>query len=289
MSFLKPLPQYRCHKVVSALQVKMIVPNPRGFELHFTDESFAPRQVDTLFMRKHEVMPGCYMVMYDDGYTSISPQKAFEEGYTLLTGAPEFSNPPELSIVWHDSPEAIHRAFLEPVAAGEGMTYEQFVAESYMCGQDADGNECEIESGAELEGMRLQGCWGFLDENTNTVHAWADPGVDRALLLHMLAHEVGHATGTAHPDELQEEFRAEQFGAVAAMAFRFMDQFELMQLAVNELPAHYHSFSATAYSGVGADRVCQGRNCQSVNGTPHSPECIEDHERAYTGEDGPHD
>jgi len=29
-------------------------------------------------------MPGDYYVVYEDGYKSISPAKAFEEGYTLI-------------------------------------------------------------------------------------------------------------------------------------------------------------------------------------------------------------
>lgn len=221
MSFMKQLPRYRCHKVVSALQIERILPNPRGCELHFTDKSFCPHQVDFVWMRKHDPVPGGYLVAYDDGYLSFSPREAFEAGYTLLTDAPEFPSPPELSIVWHADPESILRAHWKPIAAAEGIDCEELCAGQFG-GQTVEGEVVEFSLDDMIAGLREQGCWGFIDHNTNTIHAWAAPDCDRALLLHMLAHEVGHATGAHHRDELQEEMRAEQFGAVAAMAYRFM-------------------------------------------------------------------
>lgn len=44
-NFLKLLPQYDCHKRVGALKIALVLPNPRGIELHFTDESVVPFQM----------------------------------------------------------------------------------------------------------------------------------------------------------------------------------------------------------------------------------------------------
>ena len=40
--------------------------------------------VDGAFMEKHRPQIGGYLVIYADGYKSFSPEKAFEEGYTLI-------------------------------------------------------------------------------------------------------------------------------------------------------------------------------------------------------------
>lgn len=87
--FLKPLPRYRCHKEVSALKIKAVIPNPRGYELHFENALFVPMQVSTEWMMKHlpsdhgySHLCGGYAVWYEDGYMSWSPAAAFEGGYT---------------------------------------------------------------------------------------------------------------------------------------------------------------------------------------------------------------
>lgn len=82
--FLRSLPRYRCHKEVSALKVAAVIPNPRGAELHFSDRRYAPHQVPNAWCARHEPREGSYLVIYDDGYQSISPPEAFEAGYTLI-------------------------------------------------------------------------------------------------------------------------------------------------------------------------------------------------------------
>lgn len=93
--FLISLPRYQSHKQVSALKIRAVVPNPRGFELHFCDERFAPHEVPPFWVGKHstdvlgepEALVGGYFVVYDDGYQSWSPAAVFEEGYTLIRTA----------------------------------------------------------------------------------------------------------------------------------------------------------------------------------------------------------
>lgn len=131
-------------------------------------------------------------------------------------------NPPELMIRWYSSPEEVHRLMWEPSAIEVGLTYEQMLEEGEVCGEDEHGNEVVIPAGAEFAGMRKQGCWAFVDTLNDCIHAWADPKANPAMVLHMLAHEIGHATGTPCADPFEEEMRAEQFGRVAKLAYKFL-------------------------------------------------------------------
>lgn len=86
------LPQYQCHKKVWALKIKDVVnlagdaPEANGTELHFENERYSPIVVDAAFVAKHNPAAGMYLVVYEDGYRSVSPAKAFEDGYTLIGG-----------------------------------------------------------------------------------------------------------------------------------------------------------------------------------------------------------
>ena len=92
MNTSAPLPQYECHKKVWALKIKEIVRDGEG-ENRETDgsamitpeeEGFVSFKVDHNFMFKHKPEVGGYYVIYEDGYKSFSPAKAFEDGYTLI-------------------------------------------------------------------------------------------------------------------------------------------------------------------------------------------------------------
>lgn len=48
------------------------------------DAGYAPFAVSEEYIDKHNPQPGGYFVVYDDGYQSFSPAKAFEEGYTPI-------------------------------------------------------------------------------------------------------------------------------------------------------------------------------------------------------------
>lgn len=96
------LPRYKCHKEVSALKIHLIQQTPAdvlsvppGGTWRLTPENteYAPFDVPHSFYEKHRPTEGGYYVVYDDGYKSFSPAKAFEEGYTLVPGAPAESVP----------------------------------------------------------------------------------------------------------------------------------------------------------------------------------------------------
>ena len=148
--------------------------------------------------------------------------ESFQKGWQASREVVVNPYPPTMSITWYDTPEQVHRAMWEEGAIANGMTYEQMMSESTCVGEDFAGNEHEVTHEQEMAGIRTQGCWAFVDTRVNMIHAWADPEADRELVLHMLAHEIGHVTGAEHPDPSQEEMRAEQFGRVAKMAASLM-------------------------------------------------------------------
>ena len=86
--------KYKCHKEVWALKIEQIVLDSAKAkeENRETDGSamitpvggYAPFKVDHDFLRKHAPQVGGYHVVYEDGYESFSPAKAFEEGYELI-------------------------------------------------------------------------------------------------------------------------------------------------------------------------------------------------------------
>lgn len=84
MTVTKEMPRYRSHKLVRALKIKKILhhDNNPGATIHPADEGYASFQVDAEYLNKHKPHEGGYYVVYEDGYRSFSPAKAFEDGYT---------------------------------------------------------------------------------------------------------------------------------------------------------------------------------------------------------------
>jgi len=85
------MPRYKCHKEVHACMIKDIVENPNGsIDLFFynfgPDKTFSPVNIsapESSRFANHEDDLG-YFIVYEDGYVSWSPTKAFEEGYSLI-------------------------------------------------------------------------------------------------------------------------------------------------------------------------------------------------------------
>lgn len=83
-------PKYESHKVVQAAKIVGVLANDDGGGVYGIlvradsaerNEEFWP----STGQMAQEAEAGAYAVLYSDGYKSISPAKAFEEGYTLLT------------------------------------------------------------------------------------------------------------------------------------------------------------------------------------------------------------
>lgn len=82
---------YQCHKQVLAAKIVNIAtmrhddgPATVRTTLHLEGGSFV--QVSPEWVAKHVPSCGGYFVQYDDGYESFSPAKAFESGYTDVSG-----------------------------------------------------------------------------------------------------------------------------------------------------------------------------------------------------------
>lgn len=86
MNAAAEMPRYRSHKTVHALKIAAIGGKPpHVMTLSFAEPGYAQIAVDPKMFARYTPAPGDYYVVYDDGYVSISPAKAFEEGYTLIT------------------------------------------------------------------------------------------------------------------------------------------------------------------------------------------------------------
>lgn len=81
-------PQYKCHKIVQGFKIgKIMSTNPAGAPvitklISEDGEYFATVNQD--WVHKHSPISGGYFVLYEDGYTSFRPCKAFEKGYTKI-------------------------------------------------------------------------------------------------------------------------------------------------------------------------------------------------------------
>jgi hypothetical protein len=77
-------PEYQCHKRVRAARI-VKVENTRAdlWYLHL-EAPWPVVAVTAQWVEAKHAEAGGYLVVYDDGYTSYSPAKAFEEGYTRI-------------------------------------------------------------------------------------------------------------------------------------------------------------------------------------------------------------
>ena len=89
MSLLRELPRYSDNKLagieIHALKIKHVIDNPRGFELHFEDERFAPHQVSNDWMTQHAAECGGYIAFESDGNGSYWEAEAFESVFEAVT------------------------------------------------------------------------------------------------------------------------------------------------------------------------------------------------------------
>jgi len=80
---MRQMPQYVCHKTVHAIRIDSIQNDAGGFSIIKSGKPGEGYEVQVGFawMEKHKPEVGGYYVVYADGYTSYSPQKAFDDGY----------------------------------------------------------------------------------------------------------------------------------------------------------------------------------------------------------------
>ena len=79
------MPKYKCKKIVHALKIRSVVSHSAGgARITPTEERYASFEVKPEYVEKHNPKAGGYFVVYEDGYQSWSPAKAFEEGYDRI-------------------------------------------------------------------------------------------------------------------------------------------------------------------------------------------------------------
>lgn len=84
---LNKVPKYQSHKVVRALRIAEgmfeVLPN-KDMKVPIADGGFSAILLKAEVTARHYPQPGDYVVFYEDGYISISPKKAFDEGYRRI-------------------------------------------------------------------------------------------------------------------------------------------------------------------------------------------------------------
>lgn len=81
----KEMPRYICHKTVWAIQIAGVEMQTDGTaRIHPSDIGYSSFRLTSDEVRRFKPQAGGYLVTYDDGYKSYSPQAAFEAGYTKL-------------------------------------------------------------------------------------------------------------------------------------------------------------------------------------------------------------
>ncbi len=83
------MPRYRCHKEVRAVRISdrhTIIHADNSVSLAIDERDGGGMvRVEHAVVQRHFPQPGDYLVVYEpDGYRSISPRQAFEEGYTRI-------------------------------------------------------------------------------------------------------------------------------------------------------------------------------------------------------------
>lgn len=85
MTLSVEIPQYRCHKVVRAARITGFRANGTEAPDLLLGEIGGVVSLLPDWHEKHKPQVGGFYVLYEDGYSSFSPAKAFEDGYSLLT------------------------------------------------------------------------------------------------------------------------------------------------------------------------------------------------------------
>ena len=84
MEAMRQMPQYRSHKKVWALKISKLEQREDGVWMTPKEEGFACILLPKDYVSRHNPQVGGYYVVYEDGYASWSPAKAFEDGYTPI-------------------------------------------------------------------------------------------------------------------------------------------------------------------------------------------------------------
>lgn len=77
------LSNFKSHKIISAGKINVIY-GDLHFGIEQSDGSNLTMDIPAGLFARSKASPGDYFVVYADGYSSWSPAKAFEDGYTKV-------------------------------------------------------------------------------------------------------------------------------------------------------------------------------------------------------------
>jgi hypothetical protein len=80
------LPLWRSHKIVRAAEIQGVVYNSKGAGVRLADPELPTVNIPISVFDRYKPVAGDFFVMYEDDYQSISPRKAFIEGYSKIDG-----------------------------------------------------------------------------------------------------------------------------------------------------------------------------------------------------------
>ena len=81
---LQQLPQYQCHKIVKASKIVEMEMKSTGGALVQLEDLEEPVMLMADFVLRFKPATGNYIVVYEDGYVSVSPAHAIASGYTRI-------------------------------------------------------------------------------------------------------------------------------------------------------------------------------------------------------------
>lgn len=126
------LPQYKCHKVVSAGKITRLY-EAHGMLRVECEALEMPVVIPLDFMQRHAPEVGGYLVLYRDGYLSYSPAEAFEAGYSAFD--------PEVERFHADTNRRAAKLI------NEIMSRDTDKSEGQQCGDDEETPEDEGQEG----------------------------------------------------------------------------------------------------------------------------------------------
>ena len=81
---LQGLPEYQCHKIVKGSKIVEMEMQGSGDALVKLEDKEEPVMLMADFFLRFKPAVGAYLVVYENGYVSVSPADAFEAGYTRI-------------------------------------------------------------------------------------------------------------------------------------------------------------------------------------------------------------
>ncbi|HWW62016.1 MAG TPA: hypothetical protein VN181_11665, partial [Thermoanaerobaculia bacterium] len=82
----KEMPTYVSHKRVQAAEILAVAPISHDGKVRVIVNGYPDVFVPDTAVIRYKPQPGDFLVIYEDGYQSFSPRKAFLDGYALAHG-----------------------------------------------------------------------------------------------------------------------------------------------------------------------------------------------------------